>query len=111
MFSERQSQILKGLIGEDVARAIPGGSETLARPARLTRLQLVEVNEHPALLVLVLQQSQVRQQIVSFAEPVDQARLGRLSGRLTDLFRGLSRAQVEARTAGLTGEEALVAAA
>src|SRR5437867_1169276 len=38
----------------------------LARPARLTRLQLVEVNEHTALLVVVLQQSQVRQQIVSF---------------------------------------------
>jgi heat-inducible transcriptional repressor len=82
-----------------------------AKPARLSRLQLVEVNEHTALLVVVLQQSLVRQQIVSFAEPVDQARLTRLSNRLTDLFRGLSGAQVRERSAALTGEEALVAAA
>jgi heat-inducible transcriptional repressor len=81
----------------------------LARPARLSRLQLVEVNEHTALLVVVLQPSQVRQQILSFPEPVDQAGLSRLSARLTDLFRGLRRMEVAARAAGLVGVEALVA--
>lgn len=64
---------------------------------RLKHLQLVALQEFTALLVMVTQDVRVRQQVITFIEPVSQDDLTRLANRLNHLWAGGSAEQVRAR--------------
>jgi heat-inducible transcriptional repressor len=68
---------------------------------RLKHVQLVALQDFTALLVLVTQDVKVRQQVVTFAEPIGQEELTRIANRLNHLWSGLDSEQVRARSADL----------
>jgi len=55
-----------------------------AARAVFKHLELIATHGRQVLLVLVLQGGEVRQQVLSLAEPVDQETLSQLAGRITD---------------------------
>ncbi|MFN8555822.1 MAG: heat-inducible transcriptional repressor HrcA [Dehalococcoidia bacterium] len=65
--------------------------------ARLKHLELVSLQDFSALLVLVTQDIKVRQQVITFLEPVNQEDLARLSNRINHLWSGLDAEQIAAR--------------
>lgn len=71
----------------------------LATPARAERcrfkhLELIEVREGLALMVLVLEQGLVRQQMLTLDYPISQDELSRVSNQLNDLLRGKEADQI-----------------
>lgn len=65
--------------------------------ARLKQLQLVSLQDFTALLVLVTQDIKVRQQVITFPEPVTQEELTRFANRLNQQWSGLDAEQIQAR--------------
>jgi len=78
------------------------------RPARLRWLELVKLQELLALLVVVLQQAQVRQQLLPLPEPVEQDDLSVLSRSLSERFAGQDAQDVRSRLEGLSPLERTV---
>jgi heat-inducible transcriptional repressor len=73
---------------------------------RLKHLQLVALHEHTALLVLVTDDVKVRQQVITFGEPVSQEELTRLANRLNQQWSGLDADAIQQQVGDLTsGEE------
>jgi heat-inducible transcriptional repressor len=72
---------------------------------RLKHLELVALQEFTALLVLVTQDVKVRQQVITFAEPVTQEELSRLANRLNHLWAGSDAEAVRARLSDLEARE------
>ncbi len=64
---------------------------------RLRQLQLVALHEHTALLVLVTEEVKVRQQVMTFADPVTQDELTRIANRLNAQWSGLDAPAIRAR--------------
>lgn len=64
---------------------------------RLKQFQLVALHDYAALLVLVTQDVKVRQQVITFTEPVSQEDLTRVANRLNRLWVGLDAEQIRAR--------------
>ncbi len=62
---------------------------------RLKQLQLVELTEESALLVVVLNDAAVLQHTLEFAETTTQAQLTRLVGQLNEQLSGLSASEIE----------------
>jgi len=58
---------------------------------RFKHLEIVSLQDRTALLVLVLRGAKVRQQLITFEEPVAQAELSDTSRRLNEDFAGLDR--------------------
>jgi len=79
-----------------------------SRPARLRWLELVKLQELLALLVVVLQQAQVRQQLLPLPEPLEQDDLSALARSLSERFAGLGAHDLRQRLEGLTHLERLV---
>jgi heat-inducible transcriptional repressor len=75
----------------------------------LKHLELVALHDRTALLVLVTDAVKVRQQVVTFPEPVTQEQLTRLAHRLSHHWTGRSSEQVERDAADLPVAEATVA--
>ena len=86
----------------------PHGTEV-----RFKQLQLVELSEHRALLVVVTNDAQVHQQQLDFATPVSQEMLSRLANRLNGEFGGRMAAELPMRDPAepLSAVEATVVAA
>ena len=63
---------------------------------RLKQLQLVELTEESALLVVVMNDAAVLQHTLEFAEAVSQEQLTRIAGRLNRQLAGLTAAEIEA---------------
>jgi heat-inducible transcriptional repressor len=59
-----------------------------APEAKLKHIQLIELNETAALLVLVTEDIKLHQQVVSLPEPLGQEELNRLAGRLNERLAG-----------------------
>ncbi len=80
---------------------------------RLKQLQLVELAEHRALLVVVTNDAAVRQHTLELPLPADQESLSRLALRLNAELGGLTAAEFAARADAepLAGIEAVVVAA
>lgn len=64
--------------------------------ARVKHLELVEVQERTALLVLVLDQARLHQQVLVFEQPVTQDDLSTMAGRLNELIAGLTIDEIAA---------------
>jgi heat-inducible transcriptional repressor len=73
--------------------------------ARLKHLELVALQDFTALLVLVTQDVKVRQQVITFAEPVSQEELTRIANRLNHVWSGLDLEQIRARPVDLGARE------
>ena len=63
---------------------------------RFKHLEIVSLQDTTALLVLVLRGAKVRQQLVTFEEPVSQAELGETCHRLNEDFPGLAHDSIAA---------------
>ena len=61
-----------------------------SRETRLRHVQLVPLHETSALCVVVLNEARIRQQVMSFRDPVDQSSLVASAGRVSELCSGLS---------------------
>lgn len=72
-------------------------------------LELVALHEHSALLVLVTDAVKVRQQVLTFPQPVGQPELTRLANRLSAAWTGLTRDDVLATHAETAPLESAVA--
>src|SRR3990170_1747511 len=57
---------------------------------RLRHVQLVPLQEMTALLVVVLNEARIRQQVIALREPLDEAALLMVTGRINERFAGLS---------------------
>ncbi len=68
-----------------------------AYDTRLKRLELIEVQERLALLIIVTQDGTVKEQMVSLEEPHSQEVLGSISARLNAQLNGLNWSQIETR--------------
>jgi heat-inducible transcriptional repressor len=73
-------------------------------------LELVALHEHTALLVLVTDAVKVRQQVITFPQPVAQPELSHLANRLSEAWSGLSSQEVAAHVTGSPALEGSVAA-
>lgn len=81
-----------------------------AGETKVKHLELVALQHHTGLLVLVTDSVKVRQQVVTFAHPVAQPELTRLANRLGQAWTGLSAADVKAQQADPSSAEGTVAA-
>jgi heat-inducible transcriptional repressor len=80
-------------------------------PARLRWLELVQVQELLALLIVVLQEARVRQQTLPLSRPFDQDENSVIARRLNELFAGLTAGEIRQQESELSQLEAQVARA
>lgn len=79
-----------------------------AARAQLKHLELVSLRDFLALLVVVLEEALLRQQVITFAEPVSQDELATMAGRLNAMFGSLSLTEIGERSVALTPAEQAV---
>jgi heat-inducible transcriptional repressor len=77
----------------------------------LKHLELVSLNEFLALLILVLSETVLKQQLLSFTEPLGQEQLNSIANKLNSHYTGLTSSQISAKKFKSTPEERRVAAA
>jgi heat-inducible transcriptional repressor len=70
-----------------------------AARARLKHFELISVQDHLALLVMVLQEGMIKQQFITFEQGVGQDELSRAANRLNARFAGQGKSQIK-RLAG-----------
>ena len=75
---------------------------------RMKHLELVNLHERTALLVLVLDQGRLEQQLLLMDETVDQDALTEMAGKLNRLFAGCSLSEMDAKGAELDGGDRVV---
>ena len=73
-----------------------------AEGSRFKHVELVGLQGQTALIVLVLYGARVKQQLIVFPEAVEQPQLAAISGKLNELYFGLSLGQVKAKQAELS---------
>jgi heat-inducible transcriptional repressor len=79
---------------------------SLAAKARVRRVELVELQEHVVLVVLVLQSGAVRQHVQQLPTPLEPDALARIAGRLNASLEGKSAHQASNRPPRLAEPEA-----
>lgn len=91
-----------------LARASQGASVVTAprpRPNRFKHVELVSTQGRLVLMILVLYGGDVKQQMLTLAEPLDQERLSMAAERLSALFDGRTANEISARMQQLEGLE------
>lgn len=91
-----------------LARASQGASVVTAprpRPNRFKHVELVSTQGRLVLMILVLYGGDVKQQMLTLAEPLDQERLSTAAERLSALFDGRTADDISARMYLLEGME------
>ncbi len=73
--------------------------------SRFKHVELVGLQEHMALIVLVLYGARIKQQLIAFIEPVEQTQLTVIANKLNDLYFGLNRKQMSAKEIALSSME------
>lgn len=68
-----------------------------AAESRLKRIELVSLQDFLALLVLLLQETKLKQQMVAFEEATSQEQLSALANKINALYGGLTRSQIHSR--------------
>jgi heat-inducible transcriptional repressor len=68
--------------------------------AKLKHIQLIELHESAALLVLVTDDIKLHQQVLALPEPMSQDELSRLAGRLNERLAGKGAAAIQAELDG-----------
>lgn len=83
---------------------------TLAKPAgsHFRHLALFALQDLRALLVLALRGARIRQQLVTFDQPVTQSELAIIADKLNRAYTGSSHRQISARGKGLSATEQVV---
>lgn len=85
-------------LAASVLSRLTGTAALVSRPrspqVRLRRLELVMLQEFLALMVMVLQESRLKRQLVSFEEPVTQEGLDQIAQRMNASLAGRSLAEV-----------------
>jgi heat-inducible transcriptional repressor len=76
--------------------------------ARLKHVELVSLQDLLALIVLVLYGAKVKQQLITFIEPVDQAQLTEISNKLNQNYFGKDREQISNSRLELSPPERLI---
>jgi len=76
--------------------------------ARFKHLELVSLQDMMALIVFVLSGAKVKQQLVSFSEPLDQAKLTAMANKLNSICSGLTAEEIITRKKELTPAEAAI---
>ena len=66
-----------------------------ARSPRLKRIQLVDLQESTALLVLVLEEARLLRRLLPFGKKVDQVQLDLAASRINESLGGLNRSQMQ----------------
>lgn len=79
------------------------------RVSRFKHVQLIEINEQVAMLVLVLQEGSVKQQMLTLPQPMGQDELTRVSNFLNEKLASTTAELVRARARKLTGFDLSVA--
>jgi heat-inducible transcriptional repressor len=77
--------------------------------ARLKHLELISTRGRQVLMVLVLVGGEIRQQLLTLDEPVNQEQLSQCADRLTQVFQSADSEAARARKAQLGGLDAAVA--
>jgi heat-inducible transcriptional repressor len=99
-----------GVLAESI-RNVAVASPPKVFEARLKQLQLLQLHEREALLVCVLESTQVKQQVVGLPSPLDQAQLyaiaNRLNAQLTGLTAAEMRTQWDTRSVDQANDEAI----
>ena len=72
---------------------------------RFKHLELVSLQDYLALVVLVLRGAVLKQQLVSFDQPISQAELTAIASKLCDAYSGLSGSQIMAGDIELSAAE------
>jgi heat-inducible transcriptional repressor len=70
----------------------------------LKHIELISIRDNIVLLILVLQGGMLKQQIISFDNPVEQRELIPLAGQLTELWSGLDADSIATTATTLTNE-------
>lgn len=80
---------------------------TMPKPpaCEFKHLELVSLQDHLALAVLILRGAVLRQQLISFNQPVHQDELTAIASRLNDAYSGLSASQIMVRETELSAIE------
>ena len=76
--------------------------------SRLKRLELVAVQDFLALLILLLRETRLKQQLITFDEAISQEELTIVSNKLNAAFGGLTRSQIMAQRLELSPAEKTV---
>ena len=74
--------------------------------AKFKHIELVSLQDLMALIVFVLYGAKVKQQLITFNEPVAQSQLTAISNKLNEFYFGLNREQITTKKAELTPLEA-----
>lgn len=96
-WSRMAAQVLSGLVQALAVCTLPKAVET-----RWRHLDLVQVQEFLVLLIVVLQESRLKQQLVPLKEPVTQDQLTQISNKLNANFSSLSRREIRTKNVELT---------
>ena len=72
---------------------------------QLKHLELVSLHEFLALLVVVLSEAVLKQQLLSFNEPMSQDQLNAITNKLNSQYSGLTSSQISGRQTKATSEE------
>lgn len=75
------------------------------RPNRFKHVELISTQGRLVLMILVLYGGDVKQQMLTLAEPLDQERLSAAAERLNRAFDGRSAAEMQARTGQFEGQD------
>jgi heat-inducible transcriptional repressor len=83
------ANVMAHLVGNVAIVTQPKSSENKFR-----RMEIVEIHEYVALLVLILSNAVLRRQVLTFNEPVNQERLSQVADNLNSLFSGQSKSMI-----------------
>ena len=72
---------------------------------RLKHLELVSLHEFLALLILVISETVLKQQLLSFSQPITQEQLTSVANKLNASYTGLTSTQISAKQLGTNLEE------
>jgi heat-inducible transcriptional repressor len=78
--------------------------------ARLKHIQIVYLQEFLALLIIVLQETRLRQHLLPLRDPTSQDELSEIANKLNDTLAGLTYSEVQAKQMELTPFEEMVRA-
>jgi len=99
-FLKVAANIMAHLVGNAAIVTYPKSSES-----RFRHLELVEIHEYMALLVLILSNAVLHRQTLSFDQPVNQEQLDRAVGKINREYAGQTGRQIKDKKLALTPVE------
>jgi heat-inducible transcriptional repressor len=94
---EQWFQLAAAVLAHSVSNFAVVTSPT-SRETRLRHVQIVPLQELSALCVVVLNEARVRQQVISFRDPVEERTLTRVAGLVNERYSGLSLSEIRSQS-------------